>query len=131
MLTSQQEGQLDGYSFSTPDDVKQGRVLSTVLFGIHGAELEPRLSHSGYGCKIDHTYPGAVGCAAVVTGVALSISCMTKMREISLECAKGFNTVSNPSKCQFISDCVNNNDVLNFNGTDMESETKMSILVTQ
>ena len=46
---------------STSSSVKQGGVLSPILFCIYVDELLLRLSHSGYGCKTGHLYYGAVG----------------------------------------------------------------------
>ena len=40
--------------FTTTNGVKQGGILSPMLFGMHIDELLLRLSQSGYGCKIGH-----------------------------------------------------------------------------
>ena len=77
------------------------RVLLSMLFGKYVNELQPRLSHSGYGCKIGQLYYGAVGHAEDVTLVASSIHYMNNMCQIAPEYAKEHNIIFNPSKSQF------------------------------
>ena len=56
--------------FTTTNGVKQGGVLSPILFGMYVDELLLRLSQSGYGCKIGHFYYGALGYAYDVSLLA-------------------------------------------------------------
>ena len=52
-------------SFDCLNGVKQGGVLSPILFTVYIDELLLKLRSSGFGCYIDDTFVGALGCADV------------------------------------------------------------------
>ena len=68
--------------FSTTNGVKQGGVLSPILFSIYIDEMLTRLHISGFGCMIGHKYCGAVGYADDISLVAPSIYALNKMCDI-------------------------------------------------
>ena len=53
---------MDTYSFHVSNGVKQGGVLSPILFCVYLDELLLRLKCSGLGCHIDHVSVPAVRC---------------------------------------------------------------------
>ena len=47
-------------NFHTCNGVKQGGVISPILFAIYYDELISRLAHSPYGCRLDKHFVGAL-----------------------------------------------------------------------
>ena len=88
--------------FTTSNGVKQGGVLSPILFSVYIDEMLNRLSRSGFGCMIGHEYYGAFGYADDVSLVAPSAYALNKMCDICLEFASEYDLQFNPSKCQLI-----------------------------
>lgn len=88
--------------FSTANGVKQGGVLSPILFSIYIDEMLTRLCMSGFGCMIGHKYYGAVGYADDISLVAPSIYALNKMCDICLKFAYEYDLQFNPAKCQLI-----------------------------
>ena len=85
--------------FSTSNGLKQGGVLSPILFGIYIDELLSLLRNSGYGCKVGHLYCGAIGYA---DDVIASLHALKMMCDISLAFADEFDIKFNPMKCQLL-----------------------------
>ena len=50
-------------TFGVINGVRQGGILSPLLFGIYIDELLSKLKNSGFGCRIGHLYVGALGFA--------------------------------------------------------------------
>ena len=64
-------------SFGCLNGVKQGGVLSPILFTVYIDELLLKLRSSGFGCYIDDTFVGALGYADDVTLMSPSIRGLT------------------------------------------------------
>ena len=88
--------------FSTSNGVKQGGVLSPILFGIYIDELLSLLRNSGYGCKVGHLYCGTIGYADDVSFISPSLHALKMMCDISLAFASEFDIKFNPIKCQLL-----------------------------
>ncbi len=67
-------------SFKVSDGVKQGGVLSPVLFTLYIDELLLRLKKSGLGCYIFHIFAGAFGYADDVRLVSQTRKSMNLLR---------------------------------------------------
>jgi hypothetical protein len=78
--------------------VKQGGVLSPLLFCIYIDELFVRLKKSRVGCYIGNIYAGAVGYADDVSLIAPSYCAAKHMLRICEEYAREFDVVFNSSK---------------------------------
>ena len=60
--------------------MKQGGVLSPILFSVYIDELLTRLKHSGYGCMVGHVYCGAFAYADDIALVAPRKPCAIYVR---------------------------------------------------
>ena len=66
-------------SFGCLNGVKQGGVLSPILFTVYIDELLLKLRSSGFGCYIDDTFVGPLGYADDVTLMSPSIRGLKQM----------------------------------------------------
>ena len=62
--------------FSVKNGVKQGGVLSPILFAIYTDGLLKRLQETGVGCHMGHRFGGALAYADDITLLSPSRSCM-------------------------------------------------------
>ena len=92
-------------SFSISNGVKQGGVISPLLFSLYIDELFLLLKQSGLGCHVGLTYAGAFGYADDIALVAPSLSSLKQMISICEEFAKCHSIVFNPSKTKLL--CFN------------------------
>ena len=92
-------------SFSISNGVKQGGVISPLLFSLYIDELFLLLKQSGIGCHVGLTYAGAFGYADDIALVAPSLSSLKQMISICEEFAKSHSIVFNPSKTKLL--CFN------------------------
>ena len=85
-------------SFSCSNGVKQGAVLSPVLFCVYMEELLKKLEASGIGCYIGHRYAGALCYADDVALIAPSLHAMKCMLRTCEEFATSYQVRFNSSK---------------------------------
>jgi hypothetical protein len=84
--------------FIAKNGVKQGAVLSPILFSIYIDGLLRSLRESGIGCHVGSHYVGALGYADDITILCPSVTGMRNMLEICTSYAKEFNISFNPHK---------------------------------
>jgi len=82
--------------------VKQGGVISPVLFVNYVDELLKRLKSSGLGCHVGHVYCGCIGYADDVTLLAPSKWALKKMLQICDDYAREFSMLFNPVKSKYM-----------------------------
>jgi hypothetical protein len=82
--------------------VKQGGVMSPLLFTIYIDVLFCRLQQSGFGCCIGNTFCGAMGYADDVILLAPTVTGMKHMLEICTKYGMEYNVLFNPDKTKLI-----------------------------
>jgi len=88
--------------FPALNGVKQGAVISPVLFCIYIDDLLIKLSCSGVGCHIGLNFVGALAYADDIVLVAPTPSAMRKLLAICDDYAAEFNIIFNADKSNFI-----------------------------
>ena len=107
--------------FQATYGVKQGSVISPILFIVYVDELIVRLQASGLGCNIGRSYIGVLGYTDDLTLLSPSVNALSKMVSICEEYAKEYDIVFNCKKnvgIQFDNRC--NNCVIKFNGNEIK-----------
>ena len=94
-------GMMSNY-FAAQNGVKQGGVISPVLFCIYIDDLLIKLSLSGVGCYIGYTFVGAIAYADDIVLIAPTPSAMRKMLQISDAFASQFDILFNAQKSKFL-----------------------------
>ena len=74
--------------FNVSNGVKQGGVISPILFSCYIDKLFSQLEHSGLGCHVGASYAGAFGYADDIALVAPSLQSLRKMISICEQYAK-------------------------------------------
>ena len=82
--------------------VKQGGVLSPILFTVYIDELLCRLSRAKIGCFVGNNFCGAVGYADDLTLLAPNITSLNAMLDICQSFADSFNVLFNSSKSKLL-----------------------------
>ena len=88
--------------------VKQGGILSPILFIVYMDVLLTRLKNSGIGCHIGNTFCGAIGYADDVSLLCPSLSSLRMLLNITDLFGREFNVDVNPNKYQLL--VYRNND---------------------
>jgi len=88
--------------FSCSNGIKQGGVLSPVLFCVYIEELISRLRALNIGCFIGHKFAGVMTYADDVTLMAPTHAATMKMLEVCRDCANDFDVLFNSSKSNVI-----------------------------
>ena len=107
--------------FQATNGVKQGSIISPILFTVYVDELIARLQAIGLGCNIGRSYIGVLGYADDLTLLSPSVNALSKMVGICEEYAKEYDIVFNCKKTvgiQFGNRC--NNCVIKLNGNEIK-----------
>jgi len=89
--------------FSTENGVKQGGILSPILFCVYIDELLCRIINSGLGCHIGHMSFAGIGYADDVAILAPSVRSLQKLLHICEDFAVEYNVIFNAKKTM----CIN------------------------
>ena len=85
-------------TFHVCNGVKQGAVISPILFAIYYDELIVKLASRGYGCRISQHFVGALSYADDITLLSPSLKALQYMVNICEEYGKEFNVTFNDKK---------------------------------
>ena len=84
--------------FILQNGVKQGGVLSPILFTMYIDNLLIKLKQSGYGCHVDNVFMGALSYADDITLLSPSLHGLNRMLEICAKFADNFDITFNSKK---------------------------------
>ncbi len=90
------------HQFAATNGVKQGGVLSPILFSVYMDGLFDRLKDSGVGCHMGNHFVGGLAYADDLTLLAPTLSALTKLVDICEKYAKEFNVKFNGAKSQYL-----------------------------
>ena len=93
---------LTSSNFTAKNGVKQGGIISPILFCIYIDDLLVTLKESGYGCHIGPYYCGALGYADDICLLSPSLSGLNRMIKICEQYADDHCIMFNGSKSQLI-----------------------------
>ncbi len=95
--------------FKPSNGVKQGGVLSPILFNVYLDDLIQELKHSGMGCHINNSFVGCFIYADDITLLAPSSEALNSMLRICSDYAQSHSIIFNPSKtkCMFFTNNQN------------------------
>ncbi len=85
-------------NFTTMNGIKQGSVISPVLFTVYMDELLLRLENSGYGCYIGGHYYGAISSADDLSLMCPTLHGLQKMIHVCEEYGSAYGVKYNPKK---------------------------------
>ena len=88
--------------FHVANGVKQGGVLSPILFSIYIDMLIQSLQNSGYGCRVGDMYVGCIAYADDILILTASLYSLKKMINICEQYAKEFQVKFNGNKSKLI-----------------------------
>ena len=88
--------------FSVQNGVKQGGVLSPILFAIYIDGLLTRLKKSGVGCHMGHHFVGCLAFADDLTLMAPTIEALKRLVSIYEDYANEFHVLFSGKKSQFL-----------------------------
>ena len=95
-------GEIVSSQFSVSNGVKQGGVMSPVLFTVYLDNLLKNLRQRNIGCKIGATYLGVFGYADDLTLLCPSISGLKEMLKICEDYASDYNIIFNAKKSKLM-----------------------------
>ena len=89
-------------TFNVSNGVKQGGVLSPILFITYFNDLFKRMRHSQLGCHIGNMYIGALGYADDLTLLSPTLSGLKSMLQIADSFGDEYDIMFNVKKYQFL-----------------------------
>jgi len=118
-------------NFKVSNGVKQGAILSQVLFTVYMDELFLQLKESGVGCYVGNSFMGGFGYADDGAVGAPTVQSLRLMLNICNQFGKEFNVIFNLEKYQFLF-YANNRDIkldgIYFNNIFIEAKPAASHL---
>ena len=88
--------------FDVTNGVRQGGVLSPLLFSVYVDDLLEKLKNNGIGCHIGHHFVGALGYADDIILLCPSVTGLNKMISICVEYADEHNILFNGKKSKYL-----------------------------
>jgi hypothetical protein len=108
-------------TFKVSNGVKQGGVLSPILFSIYDDNLLYRLESSGVGCHIGNVFMGALAYADDVTLLGPSRMSINKMLQISNDFSKEYDVLFNHKKSNLLTFHGNNENCIPVKGISFDN----------
>ena len=96
-------GNCTSSKFHVTNGVKQGGVLSPLLFAVYIDKLLVKLKKSGIGCHIGKTFAGAFGYADDIILLSPTVNSIKSLYNMCHEFGREFDIKFNPEKSQFLS----------------------------
>ena len=84
--------------FGTKNGIKQGSILSPVLFTVYMDELLSRLEKGGYGCRVGTHYFGGMGYADDLALICPTLGGLQEMTNICEDFGDEYGMLYNPKK---------------------------------
>ena len=110
--------------FKVTNGVKQGGVLSPILFTVYVDELICCLKSTGVGCYIGRSFFGASGYADDLSLLCPTKTALSIMLKVAHKFSNEYDIKFNPTKCQLVVVGPNGhvNDSVSFNGIVIKSD---------
>ncbi len=116
-------GSKTSHQFDARNGVKQGGVLSPILFSVYMDGLFDRLKSSGVGCHMGIHFVGGLGYADDLSLLAPTLSALEKLVTICEDYAREYNVKFNGAKSQFLifkgRKCKDDNRPIVVNGAEL------------
>ena len=88
--------------FDVTNGVRQGGVLSPLLFSVYVDDLLEKLKNNGIGCHIGHHFVGALGYADDIILLCPSVTGLNKIISTCVEYADEHNILFNGKKSKYL-----------------------------
>ena len=88
--------------FKISNGVKQGGIISPLVFSCYIDNLFTQLQHSGLGCHVGSLYAGVFGYADDIALLAPSLQCLKQMISICEKYASSHSIAFNPNKSKLL-----------------------------